>query len=64
MNNEMIKCPRCDNSNLIDYGNIIECPRCNLEFHKKDLLNLKQDEILAISEKMTFIKSLKNKHPE
>ncbi len=60
MKNRTIKCPRCNRTDVIDYGEIIECTNCNLEFHKKDLLNLNQDEILAISEKMAFMKSIKN----
>ena len=62
MKKEKMKCPRCNNLDLIDYGEIIECPRCNLEFHKKDLLNLNGEEILSISEKMAFMKSIKNNH--
>lgn len=60
MEKEKLKCPRCNTLNLIDYDEIVECPKCKLEFHKKDLLNLKDDEILAISEKLAFIKSIKN----
>ncbi len=64
MKNNSLKCPRCKHTDIINYGEIIECTNCNLEFHKKDLLNLKPDEILSISEKMTFMKSLKNNHLE
>ena len=62
MEKEKLKCPRCNTLNLIDYGEIIECPVCKLEFHKKDLLTLDRKEILSISEKIAFMKSIKNNH--
>lgn len=53
-------CPRCQNSNIIEYSDSIECPICKLEFYKKDLIKYKDNQILAIQEKSDFIKFVKD----
>lgn len=54
------ECPRCWGSNIIDLGKTIECGDCQLEFDKIDVENLDRDEVLAVREKLTFIKSIKS----
>ena len=56
------RCPRCKSNKIIDMGDTIDCPVCRLEFEKIDIINLKSDEILAISEKLSFIRSIKKNH--
>ena len=47
-----LNCPRCDGSNLIDYGDSIDCVDCNLEFEKGDLTSiLDETSILSLQEK-------------
>jgi len=60
MKNEMIKykCPRCHEKKTIDYGEIVECTKCKLEFYKRDIETLKRSNILAISELNDFIRIL------
>ncbi len=41
-------------------GDSIDCPDCRLDFEKADIKVLESDQILAISEKLDFIKSIKN----
>ena len=41
-------------------GDTIDCPDCKLEFEKADIKVLESDQILALSEKLNFIKSIKN----
>lgn len=53
-------CPRCNKNKVIDLGDTIECTICNLEFQKDDLLNLDQDQILSVQEKLSFVRSIKN----
>ena len=55
-------CPRCKGTRMIDMGDTIDCPDCRLEFEKVDIKTLESDQILAISEKLDFIKSIKNKN--
>ncbi len=58
MKNELIKykCPRCHEKKIIDYGEIVECTKCKLEFYKKDIETLSRSNILAISELNDFIR--------
>ena len=53
-------CPRCKGTRIIDMGDTIDCPDCRLEFEKVDIKALESDQILAISEKLNFIRSIKN----
>ena len=55
-------CPRCKCSKIIDMGDTIACPDCRLEFEKIDIKTLEANQILAISEKLDFIRSIKNNH--
>lgn len=54
------RCPRCGGNQIMDYGEIIECLDCKLEFQKIDF-KLVEDKarILAIQEKKAFIDSFK-----
>ena len=55
-------CPRCKGTKMIDMGDTIDCPDCRLEFEKADIKALESDQILAISEKLEFVRSIKNNH--
>ena len=43
-------------------GDTIECADCRLEFEKIDIKTLESHQILAISEKLEFMRSIKNNH--
>jgi len=60
MENKYNVCPRCKGTKIIDMGDTIDCPECLLEFEKVDIEALESDQILAISEKLNFIRSIKN----
>jgi hypothetical protein len=64
MENKFNICPRCKSTKIIDMGDTIECPDCRLEFDKIDIKALESNQILAISEKLEFVKSIKNNHRE
>ncbi|MBY8980489.1 MAG: hypothetical protein KGD72_08870 [Candidatus Lokiarchaeota archaeon] len=53
-------CPRCKGARIIDMGDTIDCPDCRLEFEKADIKTLESAQILAVSEKLDFIRSIKN----
>jgi ribosomal protein L37AE/L43A len=50
------KCPRCHGESIIDYGEIIECVNCRLEFYKRSFETVKENNILAISELDDFVR--------
>ena len=56
--NAIPTCPRCKEKNIINYEDSIECTDCRLEFEKKDIGILDESQILAISEKLEFIRSI------
>jgi hypothetical protein len=60
MENKFKICPRCKSTKIIDMGDTIECPDCRLEFEKTDINTLESNQILAISEKLEFVRSIKN----
>jgi len=62
--NKKYKCPRCEGKNIQDLGKSIECEDCQLEFEKVDIENLDRDEVLAVKEKLAFIKSIKSNSDE
>ncbi len=43
-------------------GETIDCPDCRLEFEKIDIKTLESNQILAVSEKLGFVRSIKNNH--
>jgi len=53
-------CPRCQNRNIIEYPDSIECPKCELEFDKKDLTLYDDDQILSLQEKSGFVNSFED----
>jgi len=60
MNEKFYNCPRCNGDNIEDYGEIIECVDCKLEFEKEDIDQIEdKTTILSIQEKKGFIKSMK-----
>ena len=62
MENKFSFCPRCKSNNIIDMGDTIDCLDCRLEFEKIDIKTLETSQILAISEKLDFVRSIKNDH--
>ena len=62
MENKFSFCPRCKSNNVINMGDTIDCPDCRLEFEKIDIKTLETNQILAISEKLDFVRSIKNDH--
>ncbi len=62
MENKFKLCPRCKSSKIIDMGDTIDCADCRLEFEKIDIKTLESHQILAISEKLEFMRSIKNNH--
>ncbi len=57
------KCPRCKSA-TVDYGDSFECPKCHLEFDKKDFKEAKTEEdlqsIMSVEEKLKIIESFRN----
>ena len=50
---DMVKkyyCPRCKTKKVIEYVNSIECPDCLLEFDKRQIGIVPDNEILAFAE--------------
>ena len=43
-------CPLCKNTEFIDYGKTVECTTCLIEFDKKLLGKIPDDEILSTQE--------------
>jgi uncharacterized protein (DUF2225 family) len=41
-------CPRCKSLDILEYPTTIECPHCNLEFDKRMIGVIPDEEILAI----------------
>jgi len=62
MENRFKFCPRCKGNKIIDMGETIECSDCRLEFEKIDIKTLESNQVLAISEKLEFVRSIKNNH--
>ncbi|TFG01391.1 MAG: hypothetical protein EU539_14100 [Promethearchaeota archaeon] len=52
------RCPRCHNDEIINYGDTFECPKCRLEFEKRDFKLFDEDQILSIEEKLKLTKVL------
>jgi len=44
------RCPACDSKDIIEYDEIIECPKCNLEFFKDHLGEIDPENQLSIKE--------------
>ena len=47
-------CPRCKSNKIIDHGEYIECPECSLDFFKKYLEEIDDENILAEQELKGF----------
>jgi len=58
-------CPRCKNTKVFEYPDSIECPNCLLEFDKRQIGVIPDNEILAFSEMGSFFDSFeKLKDPD
>ena len=58
-------CPRCKTKKVMEYPDSIECPDCLLEFDKKQIGVIPDNEILAFTEMGGFFDSFKElKDPE
>ena len=54
-------CPRCGNTEIIDYGDSFDCPICLREFEKKDFDTIEdKSKILSVEEKLGIIRELRN----
>lgn len=52
MSKEKFRCPRCLSQEMKDYGDILECLDCKLEFDKIDINTIyDKSNILSIQEK-------------
>ncbi len=43
-------CPKCKKTEFIDYGKTVECTTCLIEFEKKLLGKIPDDELLSLME--------------
>lgn len=50
-------CPRCKSSGVEDWGEIIYCPQCDLEFDKEYLGEIDDEDILSREELGAFGKT-------
>ncbi|MFX1276978.1 MAG: hypothetical protein ACFFBP_06820 [Promethearchaeota archaeon] len=58
-NINILYCPRCKNTEgLIEYDESFDCPKCRLEFSKKDLVELEDQDILSIEEKKNLFQKI------
>lgn len=49
-------CPRCGSKDIIDYADTLDCPKCLLEFDKKDFEEIDDKAaILSIKEKLSIL---------
>jgi len=48
--NPQYHCPQCQSSKIIEYDDFIECTKCLLEFDKKLIGKVADDEILSRQE--------------
>ena len=44
------RCPACKSKDIIEYDEIIECTRCNLEFFKDHLGEIDPENLLSVKE--------------
>ena len=44
------RCPVCNSKDIIEYDEIIECPKCNLEFFKEYLGEIDTENQLSVKE--------------
>ncbi|MFX1478047.1 MAG: hypothetical protein ACFFCI_07935 [Promethearchaeota archaeon] len=49
-------CPRCKSSDVEDWGEIIYCPHCDLEFDKEFFGEVDDEDILSREELSAFTK--------
>lgn len=50
MTEENYHCPQCKKTEFVDYGDTVECTTCLIEFDKKLLGKIPDDEILSRQE--------------
>ncbi|MFX1315693.1 MAG: hypothetical protein ACFE9T_07505 [Promethearchaeota archaeon] len=50
-------CPRCKSKEILEYDTFIECKKCNLEFDKKFLGKIDDENILSRQELKGFYES-------
>jgi len=52
------RCPACDSEDIIDYGDLIECGRCGLEFFKESIeSDIDEENLLSEQELKAFAKA-------
>lgn len=47
---EKYKCPRCESEDILEFDNFISCYKCHLDFDKKFLGVINDENILAREE--------------
>jgi hypothetical protein len=52
-------CPRCKNTEIIEYDETFDCPKCKLEFYKRSLSEFDDEDILSIEELSGFKDGIK-----
>lgn len=50
MNKDKLYCPRCKNTNVIEYDQTFDCPSCGLEFYKNSLSQFDDEDVLSVEE--------------
>lgn len=56
------RCPRCRGAKILDYKFHIKCIDCNLEFDKRSIRGLDEENVLALSEKEGIIRVLQEQY--
>jgi transcription elongation factor Elf1 len=56
---KFFNCPRCGNENLLDFDQIVECPKCGLSFTKEIITKIEEENIVADEELMEILKYFK-----
>ena len=58
--NDEYYCPRCKSSDVEDWGEIIYCPHCDLEFDNEFIGEIDDEDILSREELAAFSKTFEN----
>jgi len=59
-----LRCPRCKDKNLEEFGGKLVCSKCKQEFNKKSLLSLDEDDILSNQEMKWMLGSFNREEKE
>jgi len=59
-----LRCPKCKDKKLEEFGGIVVCSKCKQEFNKKSLNTLDEDDILSNQEMKWMLDSFKRKEQD